>query len=59
MRVTLDGPLERRNQSLRLDEEREEMAVDGADGGTAVLKPVAAVGKPLDVPLHQENRGGS
>ncbi len=31
------------------------MAVDGADGGTAVLEPVMAVGEPLDVPLP---RGG-
>ena len=58
VRVTVDSPLERRQQGLRLDEEREEVAVDGADGGPAVLELVAAVGELLDVPLHQENRGG-
>ena len=51
--VALDGPLERRKQGLGLDEEGEEVAVDGADGGTAVLELVFTVGELLDVPLQE------
>ena len=51
--IALDGPLDRREQGLRLDEEREEVAVHGADGGTAVLELVFTVRELLDVPLPE------